>query len=225
MISVWKSRFAEATEQYVKTELATAEAGHNWDHINRVRSMALHISNFEPVDKEIVELASLLHDIADSKFHNGNENLGPDKAGAFLSGLDLDPKSREHVVEIIRHISFKGGHEGSFYSPELGVVRDADRLDAIGAIGIARTFHFGGFFNRELYNPAIPPNLGMSKEQYKSSTAPTLNHFYEKLFLLKNRLHTDEAKRIAEKRHQLMETFVKQFLEEWNAADFLQPEN
>ncbi len=204
------------TVAYVKAELQQAEGGHDWWHIERVWKNTQQIAQTEPVDWLVVELAALLHDIADSKFHDGDDEIGPQKAGTFLRQLGVDESVAEHVIQIIRHISFKGGNfTASFHSPELAVVQDADRLDALGAIGIARAFHYGGFKNRELYNPAITPNLEMTKEEYKSSTAPTINHFYEKLLLLTDRMNTETGKRLAKQRHRFMEDFLTQFYAEW----------
>lgn len=164
----------------------------------------------------VVELAALLHDIADAKFHNGDEEIGPKTARNFLNSLEIDTKTIEHVENIIRHISFKGGNfEKTFHSLELAIVQDADRLDAIGAIGIARTFNYGGFKNRPLHDPSVKPNLDMSKEAYKNSQAPTINHFYEKLLLLKDRMNTEAGKRMAAQRHEFMEAFLAQFYAEW----------
>ena len=204
------------TIAFVKQELAGAEGGHDWWHIQRVYNNAKLISATENVNVFIVALGSLLHDIADAKFHNGDENVGPEKAKAFLQSLNVDKAVVEHVENIIRNISFKGGNfTANFSSPELAVVQDADRLDALGAIGIARAFHYGGFKDREIYNPTIAPNLNMSKEEYKNSNAPTLNHFYEKLLLLKERMNTVTGKRIAEERHLFMQNYLDQFFAEW----------
>jgi len=160
----------------------------------------------------VVELAALLHDIADSKFHQGDETIGPKKAREFLESIHVDENIIQHVVLIIQHISFKGGNFNlEFTSPELQVVQDADRLDAIGAIGIARAFHYGGFKNREIFNPAIQPKLNMNREEYKNDTGPTINHFYEKLLLLKDRMNTQTGKELAEQRHQFMQNFLDQF--------------
>ena len=203
------------TKTFVKQKLQNAEAGHDWFHIERVFNNSLLIAKSEICNIEVVQLAALLHDIADSKFHNGDESIGPKTAKIFLESENVDLHIIEHVVKIIENISFKGGHKSSeFNSIELQIVQDADRLDAIGAIGIARTFNFGGFKNRELYNPGIPPNLLMSKEEYKSNTAPTINHFYEKLLLLKDKMNTRSGKEIAEQRHEFMEVFLKQFFKE-----------
>ena len=206
------------TIAFVKEQLANAEGGHDWFHIERVFNNALLISKTERVDKIVVSLAALLHDIADSKFHNGDETIGPKIAREFLFNLNVDSAVIEHVINIIENISFKGGNVSrKFHSKELDVVQDADRLDAIGAIGIARCFNYGGFKNRQLYNPDIKPNLKMTKEEYKVSTAPTINHFYEKLLLLKDKMNTKTGLKIALQRHEYMECFLKQFYNEWEA--------
>ena len=207
----------DTTILFVKKQLQQAEGGHDWFHIERVYKNSLLISKNENVDVFIVQLGALLHDIADSKFHNGDETVGPKVAREFLFNINVDSKAIEHVIKIIENISFKGGNEiQKFKSPELDVVQDADRLDALGAIGIARTFNYGGFKNRTLFNPDIKPNLNMSKEEYKASSAPTINHFYEKLLLLKDKMNTKTGKRIAEKRHKFMELYLEQFYAEWD---------
>lgn len=204
------------TVAYVQQELQHAEGGHDWFHIERVWKTAKTIAAGEQVDTLVVELGALLHDIADSKFHQGDEEKGPRMARAFLEAEQVKEQVIAHVVNIIRYIGFKGGKEkAAFSSPELAVVQDADRLDAIGAIGIARAFNFGGFKGRELYNPAIAPNLHMTKEEYKKSTAPTINHFYEKLLLLKDLMNTETGKRMAEQRHRFMVQYLQQFYNEW----------
>ena len=203
------------TCEFVKNELAQAEAGHDWSHIERVWKNAKKIAAKENVDLFTVELAALLHDIADSKFHDGNENIGPEKASEFLKSLHVDSEIIKHVEQIIRNISFKGGNfERDFDSLELQVVQDADRLDAIGAIGIARMFHYGGYKNREIYNAEIPPQLNLTKEEYKASKSPTINHFYEKLLLLRDRMHTETGKELANQRHHFMEEFLRNFYAE-----------
>jgi len=205
------------TIAFVKEELKNAEGGHDWFHIERVYKNALHISETEKADTLIVALGALLHDIADSKFHDGDEAVGPKKATDFLTSEGVSEEIIEHVVQIIKNISFKGGNKTqAFHSNELAVVQDADRLDALGAIGIARTFNYGGFKNRTLYNPDIQPNLQMSPVEYKISEAPTINHFYEKLLLLKDRMNTETGRRIAAERHVFMETFLQQFYAEWD---------
>ena len=205
------------TIAFVKKELENAEGGHDWFHIERVYKNAALIANGENCDILIVQLGALLHDIADSKFHEGDETVGPKKARLFLESKNVPENTITHVVNIIENISFKGGHEAKkFSSLELDIVQDADRLDAIGAIGIARTFNYGGFKNRAIYNPKIKPNLNMSKEEYKNSDAPTMNHFYEKLLLLKDKMNTKTGKEIAAQRHEFMELFLNQFYDEWN---------
>jgi uncharacterized protein len=202
---------------FVKHQLENAEGGHDWFHIERVYKNALLIAKEEKCDLEVVKLAALLHDIADSKFHNGDESVGPKTAKTFLEAQNVKEETILHVIAIIENISFKGGNfDQNFYSIELAIVQDADRLDAIGAIGIARTFNFGGFKNRTLYNPEIAPNLSMSKEEYKKSEAPTINHFYEKLLLLKDKMNTETGKKIAKKRHDFMIHFLAQFYAEWD---------
>ena len=206
----------DKTILFVKTTLAQAEGGHDWFHIERVYKNALLIAESEKCDMEIVQLGALLHDIADSKFYNGDESIGPKTARTFLESEKVEPTIIDHVIAIIENISFKGGKvERQFSSIELDIVQDADRLDAIGAIGIARTFNYGGFKNRALYNPEIAPNLTMTKDEYKNNEAPTINHFYEKLLLLKVKMNTQTGKQIAQDRHRYMEDFLEQFYAEW----------
>lgn len=202
---------------FVKEKLANAEGGHDWFHIQRVYKNALLIANGETCDETVVKLGALLHDIADSKFHNGDETVGPKMAREFLENESVPESVIVHVIQIINNISFKGGNnEKTFSSIELDIVQDADRLDAIGAIGIARAFNYGGFKNRVLHNPQITPKLNMSKEEYKNSQAPTINHFYEKLLLLKDKMNTETGKEIAKERHQYMLGFLAQFYAEWD---------
>jgi len=210
-----KPEIINKTVQFVRTTLQNAEGGHDWWHIHRVHTNAKLIAASENCDLLTVELAALLHDIADSKFHNGDEEIGPATAGDFLRSLNVDEHVINHVQQIIRHISFKSGFDKlSFQSPELSIVQDADRLDAIGAIGIARAFNYCGFKGREIYNPEIKPNHSMSKEEYKNTTAPSINHFYEKLLLLKDKMNTVTGKKLAEQRHAFMETYLQQFFME-----------
>jgi uncharacterized protein len=207
----------EKTITYVKKQLANAEGGHDWWHIERVWKSAKKIAETENVNLLVVELGALLHDIADAKFHDGDEELGPQIAAAFMREINVDQETILHVLQIIKHISFKGGKEAqTFTSLELNVVQDADRLDAIGAIGIARTFNYGGFKNREIFNPNVTPNLLMTKEEYKKSDAPSINHFYEKLLLLKDLMNTETGKQMAIQRHRFMELYLAQFYQEWN---------
>lgn len=206
----------DKTILFVKETLQNAEGGHDWFHIERVYKNALLIAQEETCNLEVVKLGALLHDIADSKFHNGDETVGPKVARDFLESQNVAEDTIQHVVAIIENISFKGGNfEKKFHSKELEIVQDADRLDALGAIGIARTFNYGGYKNRVLYNPAIPPKLGMNKDEYKNSASPTLNHFYEKLLLLKDTMNTRTGRKIAEERHHFMEVFLAQFYAEW----------
>lgn len=205
------------TIKFVKQQLENAEGGHDWFHMERVYKNAVLIAKEEDCDETVVKLGALLHDIADSKFHDGDETVGPRVAREFLESENADEKTIQHVINIIENISFKGGNfEKKFNSIELDIVQDADRLDALGAIGIARTFNYGGFKNRTLYDPEIQPNLNMNKEEYKKSDSPTLNHFYEKLLLLKDKMNTETGKKIALERHQYMEGFLSQFYAEWN---------
>ncbi len=204
------------TINFVKEQLENAEGGHDWFHIQRVYNNALKIAETEDCNLLVVQLGALLHDIADSKFHNGDETVGPKVARAFLEQENVEEATIVHVVNIIENISFKGGNfEQKFNSTELEVVQDADRLDAIGAIGIARTFNYGGFKNRALYNPDIAPEMNMTKEKYKKSDSPTINHFYEKLLLLKDRMNTETGKTLAQGRHDYMVNFLAQFYAEW----------
>ncbi|AFD08852.1 HD domain-containing protein [Solitalea canadensis] len=211
-----KELIIEETVAYVKSELVGTESGHDWWHIYRVWKNAQLIASGEIADGFVIELGALLHDIADAKFHNGDEEIGPRKAESFLKGMGVDEAVIEHVKNIIRFISFKNGDQRHlFNSKELEIVQDADRLDAIGAIGVARAFNYGGFKNRTIYDPFIKPNLSMTKEEYKKSEAPTINHFYEKLLLLKDKMNTETGKKLAQKRHEYLENFLDQFFDEW----------
>jgi len=209
----------QATVTFVQEQLKNAESGHDWWHIQRVWNNTKLILKTEEADAFVCELTALLHDIADSKFHDGDETIGPRMAGEFLESLYVDPIITEHVQKIIANMSFKASlDEVKFHSKELDIVQDADRLDAIGAIGIARAFNYGGFKNREIYNPNISPLITQSKENYKNSTAPTINHFYEKLLLLKDNMNTATAKNIAQQRHHFMGMYLQQFYEEWEGV-------
>lgn len=215
-----KDELIQRTENFVKKTLEGAEAGHDWSHIQRVVKNAREIGAREKADPLVTELAALLHDIADSKFHGGNELVGPEKASSFLRGLDLPEEVISHVESIVRHVSYSNelaqAHERDFDSLELRVLKDADRLDALGAIGIARAFHYGGFKNRAIYDPEIDPEPDQSKEEYKKSQAPTINHFYEKLLLLKDKMNTRTGREMAAQRHAFMEAFLDQFYREWD---------
>ena len=212
-----KQLIINRTIEFVKHTLKDAEGGHDWFHIQRVFNNAKLIVKTESADELIVSLSALLHDIADSKFHDGDETIGPKKATEFLMSQNIDSIVIEHVVQIIKNISFKGGNiDRTFSSKELDIVQDADRLDAMGAIGIARCFNYGGFKNREIFNPKIQPKLNMTKEEYKNSNTPSINHFYEKLLLLKDKMNTATGKRIAIERHKFMEKYLDQFYAEWD---------
>ncbi len=214
---IHQAEIIEKTVEYVKETLSADTAGHDWWHIYRVWKNALHIAEHEPVDLFTVELAALLHDIADHKFHGGDTEIGPRTARAWLEKMGVDESVIAHVVEIIRSLSFKGANvDSSMRTIEGKVVQDADRLDAIGAIGIARAFAFGGHRGRAIHDPNVPLEMHTSFEAYKNTSAPTINHFYEKLLLLKGLMNTETAKRIAEQRHAYMEGFLEQFYAEWD---------
>jgi uncharacterized protein len=214
-----QAEIIEKTVVFVQKTLENAEGGHDWWHIYRVWQAAKTIGGTEKANLFVVELGALLHDIADSKFHGGDETIGPKLARQWLESLSVEEQMIEHVEQIIKHISFKGGHKSSlFSSTELHVVQDADRLDAIGAIGIARTFNYGGFKNRPIYDPNIAPNLNMTKEEYKNSIAPTINHFYEKLLLLKDLMNTETGRKMAAARHDFMVSYLEMFYAEWDGS-------
>lgn len=205
------------TINFVKEKLEGAEAGHDWFHIERVWKLSKKIAEKEGGNLEVIELSALLHDIADPKFHNGDETLALKISKDFLEEIHVEGELIEQVLFVIKNISFKNRAEAPENTPlELQIVQDADRLDAIGAIGIARTFNFGGFKNNLMYHPEIKPNLGMNKEEYKKSNGTTINHFYEKLLLLKDLMNTETAKKIASERHDFMLQFLDEFYKEWN---------
>ena len=205
------------TINFVKEKLEGAEAGHDWFHIERVWKLSKKIAEKEGGNLEVIELSALLHDIADPKFHNGDETLALKISKDFLEEIHVEGELIEQVLFVIKNISFKNRAEAPENPPlELQIVQDADRLDAIGAIGIARTFNFGGFKNNLIYHPEIKPNLGMNKEEYKKSNGTTINHFYEKLLLLKDLMNTETAKKIASERHDFMLQFLDEFYKEWN---------
>ena len=210
-----KTKIIEKTKEYVKQEMLKGDSGHDWSHVLRVNNTAKMIAKKEKADLFIVELSTLFHDIADSKFTNGDETIAPRKIKDFLNSLKVDTETIEKVNYIVEHMSFKK-NQPTEKSLEFKVVQDADRLDAIGAIGIARAFSFGGYKNRLMYNPEEKPNLNQTKEQYVKAEGTTINHFYEKLLLLKDLMNTETAKAIAEKRHKFMEKYLDQFYKEWN---------
>ncbi len=205
------------TVEFVKEKLEGAEAGHDWFHIERVWKLARKIAKTEDCDHDVVELSALLHDIADPKFHNGDETIAPKISREFLESQNVSDETIEKVLFVIENISFKNRSQAPENpSIELKIVQDADRIDAIGAIGIARTFNFGGFKNNPMHDPGVQPNLNMSKEQYKKSNGTTINHFYEKLLLLKDLMNTEHGKKMAQERHDYMLNFLDQFYKEWN---------
>ncbi len=213
-----KDNLIENTKLFVKEKLKNAEWWHDYFHIIRVYNNALNIYNKEenPWSKLVVELWALLHDIADSKFYDWDESVWPKVAREFLESQNVEEDIILHIIKIIENISFKWWNfEQKFKSKELDIIQDADRLDALWAIWIARTFNFWGHFWREIYNPDIKPNLNMTKEEYKKSKNHTINHFYEKLLLLKDKMNTKTAKQIAKERHKFMELFLEQFYKEW----------
>ncbi|UBB89530.1 HD domain-containing protein [Candidatus Kaistella beijingensis] len=207
------------TIDFVKEKLHGAEAGHDWFHIERVWKLSKKIAETENCNLEVVELSALLHDIADPKFHGGNETLALKISQDFLENQNVSNAIIEQVLFIIQNISFKNRGEAPKDLPiELKIVQDADRLDAIGAIGIARTFNFGGFKNNLMYHPEIPPKLNMTKEEYKKNEGTTINHFYEKLLLLKDLMNTEKGKELAQERHDFMQKFLDEFYKEWNVT-------
>jgi|SRR5260221_369897 len=211
------SNIVKRTKDYVEKTLSGEGSGHDWWHILRVWNIAKTISKKEKADLFVVELAALLHDIADWKFNDGDEMAGARVSRKWLESLNVDQEVIYHVCNIIATSSFKGaGVKSEMKTIEGKIVQDADRLDAIGAIGIGRTFAYGGHKDREMYNPNIKPQLHDTAEKYKNNNSPTLNHFYEKLLLLKDLMNTKTAKQMAKKRHTYMEEFLKQFLAEWD---------
>jgi uncharacterized protein len=210
------STLIASTEDFVRQRLPADATGHDWHHVFRVRRSALNIGRTVGADLAVVELAALLHDIADHKFHAGDETAGPRTARQWLQENGAPPAVTDQVCAIIAGLSFKGAAvPPEPLSLEGQVVQDADRLDALGAIGIARAFGYGGHAGRPLYDPDVPPQMHASFAAYKSSAAPTLNHFYEKLLLLKDRMHTEAGRRMAQERHAFLEEFLRRFKEEW----------
>ena len=211
------SELVARTDDFVRKTLAGDSSGHDWWHIDRVRKTALRIATVEGADRDTVELAALLHDIADWKFHHGDEKAGSRAAREWLIQNRVDSTLINDVCDIIDEISYKGaGVKTDMPTLEGKCVQDADRLDAIGAIGIARAFAYGGHFGRAMYDPMIPAEMHGSFAAYKANGGPTINHFYEKLLLLKDRMQTEAGKQIACDRHTFMESFLRQFFEEWN---------
>jgi len=215
-----KEDILKQTEEYVKNKLGGESSGHDWWHVHRVLKNAVHIGAHEKADLFVVQLAALLHDISDWKFNKGDDSIGPKLAREWLKNLKVEDHVISHVCEIIKDMSFKGsGVISKMRTKEGCIVQDADRLDAIGAIGISRAFAYGGHKGREIYNPKIKPEKHESFEQYKNNKGPTINHFYEKLLLLKDRMNTETAKKIANKRNKFMAQFLERFFKEWEGNE------
>lgn len=222
-----RQEIIEKTELFVKQTLSKDGTGHDWWHIHRVRNLAKRIARHEGAEIFIVELSALLHDIGDYKFFQGDEEAGVLKVGEWLSSLEISPSIIDKIVEITSQISFmhtlpdkeKGSNKKNSAIPtlskELMAVTDADRLDAMGAIGIARAFTYGGFFNRPIYDPAIKPSKSITKEEYKNTKAPSINHFYEKLLKLKDMMYTKLGRKMAKRRHRFLNLYLKHFFKEW----------
>ncbi len=214
-----QQQIIDDTIQYLKDSFSGEATGHDWFHIERVWKLSKSIAKKEgDMDLFVVEMGALMHDIADHKFHDGDESVGPKKAAEYLSQFDIESDKVEKIIKIVEEISYKGKNIPTKMSSKEGeVVQDADRLDAMGAIGVARTFAYGGSKGRSIYDPIVKPVCHTSFAAYKTSTAPTINHFYEKLLLLKDRLNTNTAKTEGERRHEFMESFLTNFYQDWNA--------
>ncbi|SLL36665.1 putative hydrolase [Mycobacteroides abscessus subsp. abscessus] len=206
-------------EDLVKKEMEKDASGHDWYHVNRVRKMALFLSEKEGVGySRTIELAALLHDIADEKL-NISKEMGQQKLATILDSVSIEKQEQEQILAIISSVGFKGGNGIPPNSLEAKIVQDADRLDAIGALGIARTFAYGGSAGTPIYDPSLQIRDKMTEEEYRNNNSSSIHHFYEKLLKIKNLLHTDSAKEIAEARHQFMESFLQEFYKEWNVQD------
>ena len=215
-----KASVVKKTAEFVKKSMIGEGSGHDWWHIYRVWQMAKTIAKKEKADMFVVELGALLHDIADYKFHNGDEEIGPKKTSEWLNGLGVDGECVDRVAEIVRNTSFRGARvKHNIRTLEGKIVYDADKLDAMGAIGIARTFAFGGFMKREIYDPNVKPYFHKTFEEYKNGESHTINHFYEKLLLLKNFMHTKTAKKIAKGRHRYLKDYLSKFYREWGGKE------
>jgi uncharacterized protein len=208
----------EKVAQFIKDKFEENEGSHDWHHIERVWKLSKIIQEKEGGDLLVIELAALLHDVSDHKYNGGNWNAGSELTREILFKLDASLEVTSRVVAVVSQVSFKGAKvSDSTDSIEAQIVQDADRLDAIGAIGIARAFAYGGSKNRPLYVPDVAPVLHQTADEYKNSVSHTVNHFYEKLFLLKDRMHTQTAKNLARERHFFMEEFLSQFYSEWKS--------
>jgi len=209
----------QAVASRVRRELQDEPTGHDWWHAWRVRNLSLYLARREGADRYVVELAAWLHDVADWKFHGGDSQTGPKRVREWLTELGVDGETVDAVCRVVEEVSFKGNQvDDSVSSLEAAVVQDADRLDALGAVGVARAFAFGGWAGRPLHDPAQPPQSHSSFEQYRRSNSSTLNHFYEKLLLLKDRMKTATGRALAERRHRFLEQFLEEFLAEWSFA-------
>lgn len=207
-------------ETIVRDKFSNQEGSHDWFHIDRVRRTALYLQSIEGGSAECIELAALLHDYSDHKYNGGDFDAGSREVLQLLRSLGASANLAQQVAQIVSVVSYKGAHvPDSMTSLEGQIVRDADRLDAIGAIGIARAFSYGGSKGRALYDPNIAPTLHQSKEAYAQDKGHTINHFYEKLLLLKDRMETPTAKKLAAQRHAVMEQFIVQFRQEWNPGN------
>jgi uncharacterized protein len=208
----------DRTADFVRAKFEGEGSGHDWWHMYRVWQLSKKIVAEETeADPFVVELGALLHDIDDWKFNDGDEEAGPKAARAWLESLEVDNEVIEHIEDIIRTVSYKGaGVPSNMKTIEGKIIHDADKIDALGAIGIARTFAYGGAKDRPIYDPDQKPVQHATFEEYKSNGGASINHFYEKLLLLKDRMYTDAGKQIAEERHQYMEAFLSQFYAEWD---------
>jgi uncharacterized protein len=207
----------DKTAEFIKEKFANETTGHDWWHMYRVWRLAQQIGKHEDgVDMLVVELGALLHDIADWKFHD-DEEAGPQAAREWLENINVDNKVIEQVEDIIRNVSFKGAKVENKLSKEGQIIWDADKLDAIGAIGIARAFAYGGANNRSMYEPDREAVHHDTFEDYKNDKTGTINHFYDKLLLLKDKMFTKTGKKIAQHRHDVMKNYLKEFYAEWEA--------
>jgi len=210
-----KKDIVKKTEMFVRGKMK-GDPGHDWSHVNRVRNVALYLGKKEKADLFVIELAAILHDVADHKFYGGDDKVGSKTATEWLKKIKVDEEIIKHICHIIDEVSFKGaGVKYNMKTIEGKVVQDADKLDALGAIGVARTFSYGGHFNVAMYLPDKKPVFHTSFTQYKKNSASTINHFYEKLLLLKDRMHTKSGKELAKHRHTFMELYLKEFFREW----------
>ncbi|MBU2019632.1 MAG: HD domain-containing protein [Bacteroidetes bacterium] len=206
-------------EKHLETQFPTDPTGHDWAHISRVKNLALSIAQVEGGNTEVIHVGALLHDISDHKFNGGKLNKNGSKAIEILNDFTFSEAVKSQVIQLVDQISFKGkNHQDHTLTLEAKIIQDADRLDAIGAIGLARAFAYGGFKNRPIFEPAVLPKNHSNFEEYASDKSHTINHFYEKLLLLKDKINTETGKKIAEKRHAHLLTFLDAFFEEWNST-------